>query len=68
MAKALKSVEEIHDTIKRRLYTDECVPNLVGLDNQIKYVCIHSKKMSNLFQVDENSIGQYFAANIVPGC
>ena len=26
------------------------------------------KKMSNLFEVDENSIEQYFAANIVSGC
>ena len=26
------------------------------------------QKMNNLFQVDENSIEQYFAAHIVPGC
>ena len=32
---------------------------------------VHSKKwarMNNLFQVDENSIEQYFAAHIVLGC
>ena len=26
------------------------------------------QKMNNLFQVDENSIEQYFAAHIVLGC
>ena len=34
-------------------------------------IFVHSKKwarMNNLFQVDENSIEQYFAANIVLGC
>ena len=38
MAKGLRSIEEIHDTVKRRLFADECVPHIVGLDNQIKYV------------------------------
>ena len=38
MAKQLKSIDEIHNTIKRRLFADECVPLLVGLDNQVKYV------------------------------
>ena len=27
-----------------------------------------TQKMNNLFQVDENSIEQYFAAHIVLGC
>ena len=40
MAKQLKSIDEIHNTIKRRLFADECVPLLVGLDNQVKYVSI----------------------------
>ncbi|XP_028397780.1 origin recognition complex subunit 4-like [Dendronephthya gigantea] len=36
MAKDLKSIEEIHDTIKRRVFADDMVPHLIGLDNQIK--------------------------------
>ncbi|CAB4021445.1 origin recognition complex subunit 4, partial [Paramuricea clavata] len=35
MANESKSIEEIHDAVKRRLFADECVPQLVGLDNQI---------------------------------
>lgn len=37
MAKDLKSIEEIHDTVKRRVFADDIVPQLIGLDNQIKY-------------------------------
>ena len=40
MAKQLKSIEEIHNAIKRRLFADECVPELIGLDNQVKYVYV----------------------------
>ena len=78
MAKGLKSVEEIHDTIKRRLFTDECVPHLVGLDDQIKYVkyivkqgtialsFIYTCKNYDLLNVDE--MQQCFAAHIAYSC
>lgn len=36
MTKRLKSLEEIHNAVKQRVFADECVAHLAGLDSQIK--------------------------------
>ena len=41
MAKELRSIDEIHEAIKRRIYSDECVPHVVRLDNQVKYAMLY---------------------------